>query len=204
MPADEYFQSKHIALKETVKCRIRGNNVYLCDWLYTTGWIPLKLVDMYHVLDEPAGSVQGRRVESDTSHKTITLTLTAMRTSTFTKLSPTGKLLYTMSSVTGFFQNNGTTMRTSNLTSNSYSEFMRTALQLMSPITCVWNDNPSLQISKPDKTYSLPTFISHFLDLIVSLLFLKYPLHAAHLQTATFFKVFSVLEYVNLHWTFNP
>ena len=89
-------------------------------------------------MDKPTGCLPGRRVESDTSHKTLILIIfTAMRTSKLTKLSPTWRLLYTMSSVTGFFQNNGTTMTTSNLTSNSYSEFIRTALKLMISITYV-------------------------------------------------------------------
>lgn len=105
-------------------------------------------------LAEPNGSLQGRRVESDTSHRIITLTFTAMRTFNLIKLLPIKMPACTMSSVTAFLQNTGTTKGTSDFTSHSYSEFIRTTLKLMIPRehTCAVKIPPSLQIFKPDET----------------------------------------------------
>lgn len=105
-------------------------------------------------LAETTGSLQGRRVESDTSHRIITLTFTATRTFNLIKLSPVKMPACTMSSVTAFFQNTGTTKGTSDFTSHSYCEFIRIALELMIPRehTCAVKIPPSLQIFRPDET----------------------------------------------------
>lgn len=50
MPDDDgRFQLKHVALKEIIKCRVRRNSAYLCDWLDTTGRMPLNLFHWVNV-----------------------------------------------------------------------------------------------------------------------------------------------------------
>jgi hypothetical protein len=277
-----------------MKCCVRQNSMYLCLLVGHKRMDTIKFgVYVSTLLDEPTGSLQGRRVESDTSQRIIMLIFTATRNSNLItnhlqiclsalclQLHSSSKTLvqcswnvmahgdagegkwrgnwrmewvastlhttleHGVSSITtadahtsaasrrmnwrpcrfkwtrpfrrktkfGFcacaitFQTQSTTKRTSDLTSNSYSQFTRTVLKLtiLRTYTCSKKSLPPFKYSSQMKLIALP--LSSHISLTS-----QYHYSFSHtynmrynIKSMVCFEVSILLEYVILRWTFTP
>ena len=80
---DLFLITTCVPLKEIMKCCVRQNSMSSRDLAGHIRTDTIKFsVYVPMLLDEPTGGLQGRRVESDTSHRIITLTFTPTRNTT--------------------------------------------------------------------------------------------------------------------------